>query len=134
MGLAGVQKRTIDWLVESQIPFVSSWGGLTFFNHDLARYCGQIGVYGNRGANFILQNCDALIVLGSRLDNRQRSNNRHLFATGATVHVLDIDQEELKIFLGVADLYITPYQNAAQTTSGTLAYIPGGSAAGDSPN
>ena len=36
-----------------------------------------------------------------------------------------VDQEELKEFLGVADLYITPYQSAAQTTSGTLAYAFG---------
>lgn len=36
-----------------------------------------------------------------------------------------VDLEELKVFLGVADLYITPYQNAAQTTSGTLAYAFG---------
>jgi len=36
-----------------------------------------------------------------------------------------VDQKELKEFLGVADLYITPYQNAAQTTSGTLAYAFG---------
>src|SRR5271163_2990557 len=36
-----------------------------------------------------------------------------------------VDLEELKIFLGVADLYITPYLNAAQTTSGTLAYAFG---------
>jgi len=36
-----------------------------------------------------------------------------------------VEQEELKIFLGVTDLYITPYQNAAQTTSGTLAYAFG---------
>ena len=36
-----------------------------------------------------------------------------------------VDQEELKVFLGVADIYITPYQNAAQTTSGTLAYAFG---------
>jgi glycosyltransferase involved in cell wall biosynthesis len=36
-----------------------------------------------------------------------------------------VDQEELKVFLGVADLYITPYQNAEQTTSGTLAYAFG---------
>src|SRR5277367_31322 len=36
-----------------------------------------------------------------------------------------VDQEELKVFLGVTDLYITPYQNAAQTTSGTLAYAFG---------
>src|SRR5271170_4054285 len=36
-----------------------------------------------------------------------------------------VDQKELKEFLGVADLYITPYQNVAQATSGTLAYAFG---------
>jgi glycosyltransferase involved in cell wall biosynthesis len=33
--------------------------------------------------------------------------------------------EELKAFLGVADIYITPYLNEAQSTSGTLAYAFG---------
>jgi glycosyltransferase involved in cell wall biosynthesis len=36
-----------------------------------------------------------------------------------------VDLEELKVFLGVADLYITPYLNEAQSTSGTLAYAFG---------
>ena len=36
-----------------------------------------------------------------------------------------VDLEELKNFLGVADIYITPYLNAAQITSGTLAYAIG---------
>lgn len=36
-----------------------------------------------------------------------------------------VELEELKTFLGVADLYITPYRNAAQSTSGTLAYAFG---------
>jgi glycosyltransferase involved in cell wall biosynthesis len=36
-----------------------------------------------------------------------------------------VELSELKEFLGVADLYITPYLNAAQITSGTLAYAFG---------
>ncbi|HEV3278068.1 MAG TPA: glycosyltransferase family 4 protein [Terriglobia bacterium] len=36
-----------------------------------------------------------------------------------------VDLEELKEFIGAADLYITPYLNEAQVTSGTLAYAFG---------
>ena len=36
-----------------------------------------------------------------------------------------VDQEELKEFLGAADIYITPYLNREQITSGTLSYAFG---------
>jgi glycosyltransferase involved in cell wall biosynthesis len=36
-----------------------------------------------------------------------------------------VEFEELKAFLGVADIYVTPYLNEAQSTSGTLAYAFG---------
>src|ERR1700735_1511788 len=36
-----------------------------------------------------------------------------------------VEFEELTAFLGVADIYITPYLNVAQSTSGTLAYAFG---------
>ena len=36
-----------------------------------------------------------------------------------------VELEELKEFIGAADLYITPYLNEAQSTSGTLAYTFG---------
>ncbi len=48
---------------------------------------------------------------------------------GVSEHVRFFDQfvelDELKRFLGAADLYITPYLNPAQITSGTLAYAFG---------
>jgi acetolactate synthase-1/2/3 large subunit len=96
IGLAGSQKEVEEWLVKNNIPYVSSWNGTTYFNHNNENFCGNIGVYGNRGANFILQNCDRLLVLGSRLDNRQRSGNTKNFAIGAKVMVVDVDKEELK--------------------------------------
>jgi len=36
-----------------------------------------------------------------------------------------VDLEELKEFIGAADIYLTPYLNEAQVTSGTLAYTFG---------
>ncbi|MBU6140098.1 MAG: thiamine pyrophosphate-binding protein [Proteobacteria bacterium] len=97
VGLSGTEKDVVEWLNKnSSVPFVASWNGLTYFNHDMKNYHGQIGVYGNRGANFLVQNCDALLVLGSRLDNRQRSGNPKSFAPVAKVCVIDVDVEELK--------------------------------------
>lgn len=95
VGLAGVEDATAEWLEQSALPFVTSWNGATYFDHDLPNYQGKIGVYGNRGANYMLQNCDRLLVLGSRLDNRQRSGNASTFVPGAEVLVLDTDVEEL---------------------------------------
>ncbi len=96
IGLAGVESAVISWLTANGLPFVSSWAGLTYFDNAHPGFLGQIGVYGNRGANFVLQNADAVIVLGSRLDNRQRSGNPRNFAIGAKVHVVDVDEEELR--------------------------------------
>ncbi len=95
VGLAGIEQDVAEWLRQSGLPFVASWAGLSYFDHDHPGFVGQIGVYGNRGSNFVLQNADLVLVLGSRLDNRQRSGNTKQFATGATVHVVDIDEEEL---------------------------------------
>ena len=88
-GLAGVEHEVMAWLSATEIPFVSSWAGLTYFDNDAPNFLGQIGVYGNRGANFVLQNADTVVAIGSRLDNRQRSGNARNFAIGATVHVID---------------------------------------------
>ena len=96
IGLAGVQREMMSWLEATKLPFVSSWAGLGYFDNGAPNFLGQIGVYGNRGANFVLQNADAVIVVGSRLDNRQRSGNSKNFATNAAVHVVDVDIEELK--------------------------------------
>ena len=96
IGLAGVESQVSNWIHSNNLPFVSSWGGSSYFDHDISEFCGLIGVYGNRGANFIIQNCDYLLVLGSRLDSRQRSGIADSFVPNAKVQVIDIDIEELK--------------------------------------
>ncbi len=94
VGLGNASEDVIGFINSNSIPFVSSWNGSGFFNHDNENYFGSIGVYGNRGANFLLQSADKILVLGSRLDNRQRGNVKK-FAPLADVLVLDIDQGEL---------------------------------------
>lgn len=77
-------------------PVVSTWSGIDLLPHKHPQYVGQIGIYGNRGANFTVQNCDLLIAIGSRLDTRQTGGEPATFARGARKVVVDIDQEELE--------------------------------------
>ena len=99
IGLAGVNKEIMTWIQENKLPFGSSWHGLSYFDQTSSTYLGSVGVYGNRGANALLQNCDYLLVLGSRLDSRQRSGNAKNFAPNAKVQVIDIDIEELNKYI-----------------------------------
>ncbi len=51
---------------------------------------------------------------------------KHLGVSGSMIfHNRFVSQAELTEFLSAADIYITPYLNAAQITSGTLAYAVG---------
>jgi len=96
VGLAGQHPELERWLLHTNIPFVSTWASLNYFDHSLSNYVGHFGVYGNRGGNYAIQNADRILVLGSRLDNRQRSGNPNNFAPQAEFMVLDIDDAELE--------------------------------------
>ena len=85
------------WLLAADvlgIPYVS-----TLMGHErvVARnnYFNMIGSYGNREANWAVQHCDLLIVLGARLDVRQTGADIDDFARQARVVQIDIDSAQL---------------------------------------
>jgi acetolactate synthase-1/2/3 large subunit len=84
-----------EFLDKTSIPAVASLCGLDVLPHDHPSFVGFIGHYGNRYANFALANCDCLIILGSRLDERQIAGDKGRFAPNAKVVRVDIDQVEL---------------------------------------
>lgn len=96
VGLAGQQVELERWLQSNKIPFVATWAALNYFNHEAPNYIGHFGVYGNRGGNNAIQNADKILVLGSRLDNRQRSGNPANFAPNAEILCVDLDPAELE--------------------------------------
>jgi acetolactate synthase-1/2/3 large subunit len=96
VGLANQHRVLERWLQSNKVPFVATWAALNYFNHTAENYVGHFGVYGNRGGNFAVQNADRILVLGSRLDNRQRSGNPANFAPNAKILCIDIDPAELE--------------------------------------
>jgi acetolactate synthase-1/2/3 large subunit len=87
-----VVRTLIDKL---QIPFVVSWSAFDLIEHSHPLYVGDIGVYGNRGANFVVQNCDLLISIGSRLDTRQTGGDVKTFSPDSYKVMVDIDDNEI---------------------------------------
>lgn len=76
------------------IPHVASLKGSEKCQ-SLPAYYGVIGSYGTRTANYALQNCDLLVVLGSRMDVRQTGADTTDFARNAQIVQLDIDASQL---------------------------------------
>jgi acetolactate synthase I/II/III large subunit len=99
--MAGTGVRAAGALAEFQelvslleIPVTTAW------THDLIAaddplFCGRPGTIGERPGNFTVQNSDALLVLGSRLNIRQVSYNWPSFARKAFKMQVDVDAAEL---------------------------------------
>ncbi|MGL5289486.1 MAG: thiamine pyrophosphate-binding protein [Aeromonas sp.] len=81
-------------LAQAGIPHVSSLKGSEKCQ-SLANYFGMIGSYGTRTANYAIQNCDLLVVLGSRMDVRQTGADIKDFARNAKLIQIDFDTEQL---------------------------------------
>lgn len=96
--LSGTANLIQNWCESNSIPYVTTWGALTYIDRSAKCYFGSLGVYGSRKANWIVQSADELVVFGSRLDNRQRTGNPNGFAPFANITVFDIDPEELRKF------------------------------------
>jgi acetolactate synthase-1/2/3 large subunit len=57
-------------------------------------YLGMLGMHGNGAANHAVQNCDVLMVVGARFDDRATGQLNH-FAPSARVIHMDIDAAEV---------------------------------------
>ncbi|MBP2630525.1 MAG: thiamine pyrophosphate enzyme binding domain protein [Firmicutes bacterium] len=80
---------------KTQIPVLLTWKSIDMLSDDYPNYFGCPGGMGHRYANFILQNADLLIVLGSRLDCSLTAFNHENFAPKARKVMVDIDHTEI---------------------------------------
>lgn len=84
----------LEQLEASGIPYVASLKGAEKIPAN-ANYLGMLGAYGTRAANHAVQNCDFLLVLGSRLDVRQTGARPDDFAHKARIVHIDLMEDQL---------------------------------------
>jgi acetolactate synthase-1/2/3 large subunit len=98
--LAKAEKAFKQFIEDHNLPTVLSWSAVDLLDDNNPNYFGRPGVQGQRAANFIVQNSDLLVVLGSRLSLLQTGYKREDFAPNANIIHVDIDEDEIKKFKG----------------------------------
>lgn len=93
--LAGATEMIRDLVESFPVSFLTSWAGADLLPTDHPKHFGHAGVYGQRCANFVLQNCDFFLSIGSRLAIPQVGYDLDEFARAAKKVMVDIDPSEL---------------------------------------
>lgn len=78
-----------------QIPVISAVNGNDIVTSEYKYYCGRFGTHAQICANKLLNECDLLLSIGSRLYVRQTGYNFKCFAENAYKIYVDIDEHEL---------------------------------------
>ncbi|MGQ9558129.1 MAG: biosynthetic-type acetolactate synthase large subunit [Desulfurispora sp.] len=77
-----------------QAPVTNTFMGLSGFPGDHPLFLGMLGLHGERAANLAVTNCDVLIALGARFDDRVTGKVSQ-FAPRARIIHADIDPAEI---------------------------------------
>lgn len=94
--LSGSDSLLLRLVEKLKIPVALAWNSGDLVAYDNPYYAGSPSREGTRGSNFIVQNCDLLLVLGSRMNIRTVTYNKNDFARNAYKIMVDIDEDELR--------------------------------------
>ncbi len=92
-GQAVDELRTLSRKI--QAPVVTSRGGIDVIDSDNEWFVGRPGAYGDRASHFAIQQCDLLLILGSRLSVSTIGYYPQRLAEKAIKIMVDIDEKEL---------------------------------------
>ncbi|HNO70368.1 MAG TPA: biosynthetic-type acetolactate synthase large subunit [Bacteroidia bacterium] len=92
--LSGAQQELIAFVEKTGIPVASTLLGLSAFPCSHPLYAGMLGMHGNYAPNMLTNQCDVLIAVGMRFDDRV-TGRVEKYAKQATIIHIDIDASEL---------------------------------------
>ncbi|PPR54545.1 MAG: Acetolactate synthase isozyme 2 large subunit [Alphaproteobacteria bacterium MarineAlpha5_Bin6] len=89
------KQEVLKLVTRLKIPVLTSRRGADLLSNNNKLYFGRPGVFGNRYSNFIVQNCDLFISIGSRLSIPLIGRDTSSFAKNAKKVIVDVDENEL---------------------------------------
>ncbi len=94
VGMAQAVPALREFIAVTQMPSTCTLKGLGAVEPNEPHYLGMLGMHGTKAANFAIQECDLLIAVGARFDDRV-TGKLNTFAPHAKVIHMDIDPAEM---------------------------------------
>ena len=92
--LGRAEKELLAFIERSGIPAACTILGLSALPTDHPQHAGMLGMHGNYGPNVLTNDCDVLIAIGMRFDDRV-TGRLDKYAKQAKIIHLDIDPSEI---------------------------------------
>ncbi|WP_425462672.1 biosynthetic-type acetolactate synthase large subunit [Melghirimyces algeriensis] len=118
---AGAEKELIMFAERANIPVTTTLMGLGGFSGQHPLWLGMPGMHGTYAANHALLECDLLIGIGARFDDRVTMGRLDKFATKANIVHIDIDPAEIGKNV---DTYIPIVGDVKKVLSTAVAEVP----------
>lgn len=83
-----------EFIRRYRLPVTTTLKAMGVIPTDEEGFLGMLGMHGNEAANHAVQNCDVLMVVGGRFDDRVTGKLTHFAPTARVIH-LDIDPAEV---------------------------------------
>ena len=93
--ISNSEKDFLKLIKKIKIPVMTTWNASDIIPSTNKIYCGRPGLFGNRLANFVIQSCDLLIILGSRLSVPITGYQIKNFSPKSKKIYVDIDKKEI---------------------------------------
>ena len=91
--IAGGEQELLRLARKAQVPVATTLLGLSTIDTDEPLFKGMVGMHGNVAANVAIGECDLLVAVGMRFDDRVTGDSSHFAKQARVVHI-DIDSSE----------------------------------------
>ncbi len=92
--ISGAVKEVIALSEKADIPMASTLLGISAVPNDHPNYRGFLGMHGNYAPNLLTNECDVLIAIGMRFDDRVTGDTNRYAKQAKVIHI-EIDESEI---------------------------------------
>jgi acetolactate synthase-1/2/3 large subunit len=92
--ISGAQQEILELAEKANIPVACTWLGASAFPSSHPLFKGMVGMHGNYAPNLMTNECDVLIAIGMRFDDRVTGDLKK-YAKQAKVLHIELDKSEI---------------------------------------